>query len=119
MPDNSFQTDAFSVDQKGSIVPEPGATTLEVDGTKVAGIISSAEITKDAGASTDIGQAAVTEERNGSNQSNDITRTEGSTVTSTSVVGGDPTPTINTTPVQIDGGADISIERLPENPAGK
>ena len=115
VPDNG----AFSVDQQGSIIPETGATTLEVDGTKVAGIIPSAEITKDAGASTDIGQAAVAEERNGSDQSNDMTRTGESTVTSAAVVGGDPTPLTNTIPVQIDGGADVSIERLPVNPAGK
>ncbi|MCX6727444.1 MAG: hypothetical protein NTX11_01355 [Candidatus Saccharibacteria bacterium] len=89
VPDNG----AFSVDQQGSIIPETRATTLEVDGTKVAGIISSAEITKDAGASTDSVQAAV--------------------------VGGDPTPVTNAIPVQIDGGADVSIERLPVYPAGK
>ena len=89
VPDNG----AFSVDQQGSIIPETGATTLEVDGTKVAGIIPSMEVTRQDGVSTDIGQAAV--------------------------VGGDPTPVTNTMPVKIDGGADVSIERLPIDPAGK
>ena len=115
VPDNG----AFSVDQQGSIIPETGATTLEVDGTKVAGIIPSMEVTRQDSVSTDTGQASVTEERNGSDQSNDMARTGESTVTSAAVVGGDPKPVTNTIPVQIDGGANVSIERLPVVPAGK